>query len=144
MSGIHGNARMRVVAVVCMLLFARAAPAATPPRLVELECPKCQATHWEIDHDYRGMDGYYEPYEKRVYECPNCRHSGTGYHVLEKSPPEFFLQPHPMYPMSQADFDFWVSVLRKHFPDHPMLQKLGSGFKPNTKLPTKPGLEEAK
>src|SRR5215208_306169 len=26
----------------------------TPPRLVELRCPACKATHWIIDSDFRG------------------------------------------------------------------------------------------
>jgi hypothetical protein len=114
----------------------------TPPRLVELECPKCHAKHWVIDSDYRGSSLMDEPeptYQEREYECPNCRYSGAGYLVVTKAPPEFLLQPHPSYPMSQTDFDYWVSVLRQHFPDHPALKELGKEFRPYTNLPSKPG-----
>lgn len=76
-------------------------------------------------------------YEKREYECPTCRYSGPGFQTLAKSPPEFLLQPHPMYPMTQADFDCWVSILRMHFPEHPLLTKLGKEFRPNTDMSTK-------
>jgi hypothetical protein len=51
---------------------------------------------------------------------------GTGYLVGAKSPPAFFLQPHPMYPMSVEEFDWWVAVLREHFPNHPRLGDLGT------------------
>jgi hypothetical protein len=101
----------------------------TPPRLVQLQCPACQAHHWEIDCDYRGAElvGKKElSYAERTYRCPNCGTSGTGYQVSLKSPPAFFLQPHPMYPMSAEEFDHWVAVLREHFPDHPLLRELGT------------------
>jgi hypothetical protein len=41
---------------------------------------------------------------------------------LQKSPPEFFLQPHPLYPMTQEEFDRWHMLLKQHFPDHPKLK----------------------
>lgn len=100
---------------------------ATPPRLVKLQCPACHAIHWEIDHDYRSDDPEGElSYAERVYKCPTCGTMGRGYEVREKSPPEFFLQPHPMYPMSVDEFDRWVAVLRENFPDHPRLRDLGT------------------
>jgi hypothetical protein len=50
-----------------------------------------------------------------------CAHRGIGHRVLQKPPPEFFLQPHPLYPMTQEDFDRWHKLLKQHFPDHPKL-----------------------
>jgi len=100
---------------------------ATPPRLVKLECPRCHTDHWEIDHDYRGDGSDQElSYEDRAYRCPICGTTGRGYAVTEKSPPEFFLQPRPLYPMSIREFDRWVAVLRQNFPDHPHLRDLGT------------------
>jgi hypothetical protein len=98
---------------------------ATPSRLVELRCPHCTSSHWEIDNDYRGaglLGGVELSYQERKYRCPHCKKTGPGYEVLQKSPPEFFLQPHPMYPMSETDFDHWVEVLRQNCPDHPRLE----------------------
>jgi len=96
---------------------------ATPERLVELQCPRCNSNHWEIDCDVRHENGDGDvSYEERTYRCPACGQIGTGYKVGEKSPPEFFLQPHDMYPMSRAEFDRWVAVLRKNLPDHPRLR----------------------
>ena len=107
---------------------------ATPPRLVELECPICHASHWVIDSDYGGADmitgGVELPYEERTYACSNCHEEAAGHHVLRKGPPEFFLQPHPMYPMTRDDFDYWVDILRAHFPDHPMLEKVHGEWRP--------------
>ena len=112
----------------------------TPRRLVELECPECHEKHWEIDSDYRGsllIHQREQRYGEREYKCPTCQYSGSGYQPLAKSPPEFLIQPHPMYPMIQADFDYWVCILRMHFPDHPLLEKLGREFRPNTDMSTK-------
>jgi hypothetical protein len=81
---------------------------ATPARLVQLQCPVCHAYHWEIDCDYHGSElvGDKElSYAERTYRCQECGTSGTGYHIGDKSPPEFFLQPHEMYPMSVEQFD---------------------------------------
>lgn len=94
----------------------------TPLRLVELRCPKCQENHWEIDSDYRGDDGQYQPYSERFYNCPSCKATGTGYAVLQQSPPSFFLQPHEIYPMNKVEFDRWREILRKNFPEHPVLK----------------------
>jgi hypothetical protein len=105
----------------------------TPPRLVQLQCPACAAGHWTIESDCTGahLRGMPElSYEERHYTCSACAFTGPGYHVLQKSPPEFLLQPHAMYPMTREDFDHWVGILRTHFPDHPALPKLGQEFVP--------------
>jgi len=106
---------------------------ATPPRLVELECPKCRHQHWEIDCDFRGahLVGQRElSYQERTYGCPACNEATAGYRILQRSPPEFFLQPHDLYPMTRAEFDHWVGILETHFPDHPTLSRLGTTFRP--------------
>jgi hypothetical protein len=101
----------------------------TPPRLNELRCPGCQQTSWVIDSDYNGM-GDDVPYGKRLYACVRCGHDGIGWVVCQQSPPAFFLQPHSMYPMTQAAFDYWVNVLKTHFPSHPRLAYVGPRFRP--------------
>jgi hypothetical protein len=93
----------------------------TPPRMVELQCPVCEGQHWVIDSDFRGTSGQDVPREEREYVCSECAHRGTGHRVLQKSPPEFFFQPHPLYPMTQGDFDRWHELLKQHFPDHALL-----------------------
>src|SRR5689334_5322923 len=104
---------------------------ATPPRLVELRCPACGRPHWQIDCDFRGMDPDEEvPYERRAYHCPHCATRSDGFQVGEKSPPAFFLQPHPLYPMDRYEFDHWVNILREHFPEHPLLRELGRSWRP--------------
>ena len=100
----------------------------TPPRLTELRCPQCKSGHWILDSDYRGMGGVFVAYEERDYPCPACGYSGHSFSVLQQSPPEFLLQPHPIYPMSRRDFDHWMQVLKENFPDHPH----GSELRPNT------------
>lgn len=105
----------------------------TPPRLVELCCPQCQRAHWVIDCDFRAAymaGGVDVDYGERRYLCKHCKYIGLGYTVLQKSPPEFFLQPHEMYPMKRAEFDHWVAILRQNFPDHHRLQDLGSKWYP--------------
>jgi hypothetical protein len=107
----------------------------TPARLVKLQCPQCQQPHWEIDHDFRGspLAGQEElGYSERVYACPACEANTAGWEVKEASPPEFLLQPHDMYPMTQSEFDYWVEILETHFPDHPRLAELGRKFYPCT------------
>ena len=106
----------------------------TPARMVELRCPHCHASHWEIDSDYRGADlagGVELSYPERDYFCPHCKRTGPGYAVLQKSPPEFFLQPHPLYPMSENDFAYWVEILRQNFPDDPMLADVYKTWRPS-------------
>ncbi len=102
----------------------------TPRRLAELECPVCQAATWVIDSDYRGIDGRHQPYNERDYRCSRCRQEGQGWKLLRQSPSEFLLQPHRLYPMTQAAFDYWVGILREHFPEHPKLNRLGTEFRP--------------
>jgi hypothetical protein len=102
----------------------------TPPRLTELKCPGCQQVSWVLDSEYRGMEGEWVPYTERRYACVHCRHHGPGWTVGQQSPPAFLLQPHDLYPMTQAAFDYWVDILRTHFPTHPVLARLGTTFRP--------------
>ena len=37
--------------------------------------------------------------------------------------------------MTQEEFDYWVAILKTHFPDHPALRRLGKDFLP--RLPSK-------
>ena len=88
----------------------------TPPRLIEFACPSCQATHWEIDCDYRGAEllGKKElSYSEREY---------------------ILLQPHSMYPMTRRAFNYWAQVLREQFPDDPRVAKIGTTFIPNHRV----------
>jgi hypothetical protein len=101
----------------------------TPPRLTELRCPGCQQLSWVIDSDYRGM-GDDVPYAERLYACVRCGHDGMGWVVCQQSPPAFFLQPHPLYPMTQVAFDYWVNVLKTHFPSDRHLAYFGARFRP--------------
>lgn len=91
----------------------------TPGRLNELRCPSCQRSTWTIDSDYRGMDGVLLPYDSRTIGCPACGYVWARWTLLQQAPPEFLLQPHDLYPMTQSEFDHWLGVLRTHFPDHP-------------------------
>lgn len=107
----------------------------TPPRLSEIECPKCHRTTWIIDSDYRGarvMGGIELAYPERSYSCAGCGRSGPGWAVRQQSPPAFLLQPSNLYPMTRAEFNRWVAILRANFPDHPRLAELGRTFVPRT------------
>jgi hypothetical protein len=118
----------------------------TPPRMVELKCPKCRHRHWEIDYDFRGLSlsgGRDLPYEDRSYVCPGCREAATGYRVLRRSPPAFFLQPHPMYPMSTARFARWLAMCRTQFPSHPRLKSVGVFWYPGKSQAQREKLHEA-
>lgn len=95
----------------------------TPERMVQLRCPCCQSLQWTIDFDYRRDLGEELSYNEREYTCPKCKKTSSGYTVLQKSPPEFFLQPHQLYPMSQKDFDHWLGIYREHFPDDPLMKR---------------------
>ena len=44
----------------------------------------------------------------------------------EKSPPEFFVQPHELYPIAPQEFEKWLAILREHFPDNSMLADVGA------------------
>jgi hypothetical protein len=92
----------------------------TPARLCELTCPRCDRVSWIIDADFRGIDGKMTPYAEREYSCVGCGARGSGWVLGEQSPPAFFLQPHRLYPMTKADFERWVGVLKTHYPDHPI------------------------
>lgn len=103
--------------------------------MVELECPSCHRVHWTIDSDFQGkwfVGESERPYEARQYNCPHCASGHTGFRVLRKAPPEFFLQPHSMYPMSVADFAFWLEICREAFPDHHKLRSLGVYWYPGS------------
>src|SRR5450432_321291 len=106
----------------------------TPPRMVKLRCPRCRACHWEIDSDHRGMGLAGEvslSYPERGYFCPQCERTGPGYAVLRKSPWAFFLQPHPMSPMTETDFAYWVEIFRQNFPHNPRLADVYKTWRPN-------------
>lgn len=110
----------------------------TPARMVELGCPSCEISHWEIDSDYRGADLLGEKelsYAERTYFCPHCRRTSLGFVVRQKSPPEFFLQPHTLYPMSRSDFEYWVAVLRQNIPDATILGNLYTTWYPSGSKP---------
>ena len=112
---------------------------ATPGRLVELRCPRCGGVHWEIDNDHRGMAFLRKRellYPEREYRCPRCQISGTGYEVVRKGPSEFFLQPHPVYPMTQSDFDYWLTVLKENMPEHPKLKDAYRNWYPGAGRPS--------
>jgi hypothetical protein len=102
----------------------------SPYRLIELECPGCRGRTWVIDADYRGVDGRRTDYEALEYECRRCSYKGARWAVGQKSPPTFLAQPHPLYPMTQRAFDYWVGVLREHFPEHRRLRQVGGEFRP--------------
>jgi hypothetical protein len=75
----------------------------TPARLTELECPNCRQLTWVMDPDFTGMrDGLLR--EQRPYRCAACGQAGPGWIVRRQSPPEFVLQPHELYPMTQDAF----------------------------------------
>jgi hypothetical protein len=103
--------------------------------MIELRCPSCEAAHWELDHDFRGISGSELGYAQRTYGCPRCGHRGSGYSVLLASPPEFFLQPHDLYPMSIPDFVYWLRLFNAHFPDDPRLTGLGISWYPGPRQP---------
>jgi hypothetical protein len=105
---------------------------ATPARLTNIECPRCHKTKWIIDSDDRGASGVAQGYPERIYACGGCGRKGVGWSVRGQAPPELLLQPHELYPMTRADFDRWVEVLRESFPGHPRLAELGTRFFPCT------------
>ena len=102
----------------------------TPQRIIELQCPRCSASHWEMDHDHRGISGPQVEYSDRHYTCPQCGHDESGYTVKQASPPEFFLQPHNMYPMNLQSFKYWLSILRAQFPEDDRLRTVGISWYP--------------
>lgn len=105
----------------------------TPPRLIELACPACDGHYWVIDSDYRGGDmfgGKELSYPERSYTCRHCGETHTNQTILQKGPPEFFLQPHDLYPMSVADFNHWYAIFAAHFPDDERQERLGIAWYP--------------
>ena len=109
---------------------------ASPARLLELRCPRCGGSHWEIDNDYRGFDpadlgAEGSSYAERTYRCPVCGATGTNYSVLQKGPEYLFSQPIPTVPMSVAEFEHWVTILRAHFPNNHFLGELGTRWYPS-------------
>jgi hypothetical protein len=72
-------------------------------------------------------------YKDREYSCPECGRTGSGHKVERKSPPEFFLQPHDMYPMNAREFQHWLTTLKEHFPDDPRLKRVGMSWYPGKK-----------
>jgi len=72
-------------------------------------------------------------YRQRTYTCSNCHQETAGHRVIRKGPPEFFLQPHPLYPMTKEDFDYWLDIFRTYFPDDPLLAKAYKEWRPGAK-----------
>ena len=70
------------------------------------------------------------PYREREYSCRRCGYHGPHWTVEQQAPPEFLLQPHNLYPMTQAAFDHWAAILIEHFPEHPAIARLGATFLP--------------
>ena len=107
----------------------------TPARFTEIECPGCHGAQWIIASDYRGAHLFGDSertYAERTYPCTTCKESRIGWLVRQQSPPEFLMQPHNSNPMTHDEFDYWVMILRTHFPDHPILLELGKSFFPRT------------
>src|SRR2546423_8320537 len=103
----------------------------TAPRLSEIRCPSCARTHWIIESDFRGIGMAGEDnrsYPNREYRWRHCRFHGAGFQVVQQGPPAFFLQPHSLYPMTPAEFGYWVHVFRRNFPRHPKLWGLGTDW----------------
>lgn len=99
----------------------------TPIRLVLLECPRCQATEliFHTDHTGRpGGDNCLEIGDRPGGFCSQCGRE-AGLRVKEQAPPELFLQPHDLYPMTVAEFAHWFSILRTHFPTDERLATVG-------------------
>jgi hypothetical protein len=121
--------RVKQCSLLALLaLFSLRHPMSTPARLVRLKCPNCAASHWVIDCDFPGEGTPWLdlPYEKRTYPCPHCCRDSAGHQVKEKSPPEFFVQPHELYPIAPQEFEKWLAILREHFPDNSMLADVGA------------------
>jgi hypothetical protein len=103
---------------------------ATPPQLIELCCPSCQQMSWVIVSAFDGIHDGMIPYDVRNYDCSQCLYNGLGWKVSQYAPPLFLQQPDASDPMTQEAFDYWVDILKTHFPDLPILQKLGKKFRP--------------
>ena len=64
---------------------------ATPARLIRLRCPHCRKSHWNVDNDFRGMDGVPTRHENESYRCPRCEQLGVGFVVRWKAWPGLLL-----------------------------------------------------
>jgi hypothetical protein len=105
----------------------------TPRRLSEVRCPSCARPHWIIDSDFHASwlaAGIDRPYSEREYSCKHCSFRGSGFEVVQQSPPSFFLQPDELDPMTARDFELWVGILRRNYPRHPALWHLGTQWYP--------------
>jgi hypothetical protein len=76
------------------------------------------------------VGGVERDYPDGVYSCPGCGADGSGWVVQDKSPSEFLLQSHDLYPMSLRDFKKWLGVLTTHFSQHRALERLGISWYP--------------
>ena len=73
---------------------------ATPVRLVKLKCPRCAASHWVVDSDFRGssLSGQKEfDYDERTYPFPQCGETGPGFQVQKKTPVSLTLRAHWLF-----------------------------------------------
>jgi hypothetical protein len=103
----------------------------TPPRISEIECPGCDRISWIIDSDFRAAylsGGVDLGYRDRTYSCAGCGSTGSGWAVRRQTPPRFLLHIPNTYPMSYAAVEYWLSVMRAHFPGYPKLPVLEESF----------------
>jgi len=73
---------------------------ATPARLVKLKCPRCTASHWVVDSDFRGsiLLGQRElDYDERTYKCPQCGEIGISFQVQKKTPLALTMRAHWLF-----------------------------------------------
>jgi hypothetical protein len=103
-------------------------------RLAQLECPNCHRTRWMTgpDKTTEAIGGPLWPDAGLEQYCPACGRSAPAWVVREQAPKSFLVQPNILHPMTRQDFDYWVGVLRAHFPDHPRLRQEGRVFEPAT------------
>jgi hypothetical protein len=92
------------------------------PILAELKCPRCSSTHWVLGE----LQTEETPWADQIRTCPHCLQTGPDYPAERQSPPQLFLQPSLVHPLSRGEFEEWVDILRVHFPDHPQLGELGT------------------
>lgn len=99
-----------------------------PARLVLLECPQCGGTVCIFHTDFLGpplKDNRLQLGDRAGGVCSKCA-AGAELRVKQQAPHEFFFQPDSSHAMSQAEFDYWVGVLRAHHPEHAKLKELGT------------------
>lgn len=87
---------------------------ASLPDIYEMQCPRCDTAHWEIDSQFRGMDGQRLRFGERAYRCPHCGHDADGYRVLRNLP----LIVGGSDPIPEETLDLLVEVVRANFPKH--------------------------